>query len=173
MSTSTRPPRQVRTGVTQTGARKAGSKTPRSRAREFALQALYQVQVGGNEVAAVDAFTRELAGFHKADPAHYTVLLEGCSQQNAALDVLITPLLDRRMLEISPIEHAIMWIGAYELQHCLDVPWRVAINECVELAKEFGGTDGHKYINAVLNGLAAQLRPQEVQADRDAGLARG
>jgi N utilization substance protein B len=55
----------------------------------------------------------------------------------------------------------------------LDVPWRVAINECVELAKEFGGTDGHKYINAVLNGLAAQLRPQEVQADRDAGLARG
>jgi N utilization substance protein B len=77
------------------------------------------------------------------------------------------------MLEISPVEHAIMWIGAYELQQCLDVPWRVAINECVELAKEFGGTDGHKYINAVLNGLATQLRPQEVQADRDAGLARG
>jgi N utilization substance protein B len=77
------------------------------------------------------------------------------------------------MLEISPVEHAIMWIGAYELQHCVDVPWRVAINECVELAKEFGGTDGHKYINAVLNGLAAQLRPHEVKADRDAGLARG
>ena len=77
------------------------------------------------------------------------------------------------MLEISPVEHAIMWIGAYELQHCVDVPWRVAINECVELAKEFGGTDGHKYINAVLNGLATQLRPHEVKADRDAGLARG
>jgi N utilization substance protein B len=100
-------------------------------------------------------------------------LLEGCAQHSAALDVLITPLLDRRMLEISPVEHAIMWIGAYELQQCLDVPWRVAINECVELAKEFGGTDGHKYINAVLNGLAAQLRPQEVKTDRDAGLARG
>jgi N utilization substance protein B len=66
-----------------------------------------------------------------------------------------------------------MWIGAYELKQCLDVPWRVAINECVELAKEFGGTDGHKYINAVLNGLAVQLRPQEVQVDREAGLARG
>jgi N utilization substance protein B len=158
-----RPPRQVRTGTTLTGARKAGSKTPRSRSREFALQALYQVQV----------FTRELAGFHKADPDHYMALLEGCAQHSAALDVLITPLLDRRMLEISPVEHAIMWIGAYELQHCVDVPWRVAINECVELAKEFGGTDGHKYINAVLNGLAAQLRPQEVKADRDAGLARG
>ena len=151
-----RPPRQIRTGTTQTGARKAGSKTPRSRSREFALQALYQVQVGGNDVAAVDTFTRELAGFHKADPDHYMALLEGCAQHSAALDVLITPLLDRRKLE-----------------HCVDVPWRVAINECVELAKEFGGTDGHKYINAVLNGLAAQLRPHEVKADRDAGLARG
>lgn len=172
MSTAARPPRQTRTGLTQTGARKAGSKTPRSRSREFALQALYQVQVGGNDVAAVDAFTRELIGFHKADPDHYQVLLEGCAAHCASLDALITPFLDRRLPEISPIEHAVMWIGTYELQHCLDVPWRVAINECIELAKEFGGTDGHKYINAVLNGLAAQLRPQEVQADRDAGLAR-
>ncbi|NBX53916.1 MAG: transcription antitermination factor NusB [Betaproteobacteria bacterium] len=172
MSTSARPPRQSRTGLTQTGARKAGSKTPRSRSREFALQALYQVQVGGNDVAAVDAFTHELAGFHKADPVHYQVLLEGCAAQSVSLDALITPFLDRRMPDISPIEHAIMWIGTYELQHCGDVPWRVVINECVELAKEFGGTDGHKYINAVLNGLASQLRPLEVQADRDAGLAR-
>jgi N utilization substance protein B len=58
-----------------------------------------------------------------------------------------------------------MWIGAYELQHCLDVPWRVVLNECVELAKEFGGTDGHKYVNGVLNGLARQLREAEVAAD--------
>jgi hypothetical protein len=58
------------------------------------------------------------------------------------------PLLDRKMEEISPIEHAVMWIGAYEFQHCLDVPWRVVLNECIELAKEFGGTDGHKYVNA-------------------------
>ena len=164
-----RPPRQVRTGTTLTGARKAGSKTPRSRSREFALQALYQVQVGGNDVAAVDVFTRELAGFHKADPDHYMALLEGCAQHTAALDVLITPLLDRRMLEISPVEHAIMWIGAFELQHCVDVPWRVAINECVELAKEFGGTDGHKYVNGVLNGLAPVLRAAEVAADRQHG----
>jgi N utilization substance protein B len=76
------------------------------------------------------------------------------------------------MLEISPVEHAIMWIGAYELQQCLDVPWRVAINECVELAKEFGGTDGHKYVNAVLNGLAASLRPLEVAADKPAPAAQ-
>ena len=76
------------------------------------------------------------------------------------------PLLDRKLAEISPIEHGVMWIGAYELKHCLDVPWRVVLNECVELAKEFGGTDGHKYVNAVLNELAPRLRPAEVGADR-------
>jgi N utilization substance protein B len=70
------------------------------------------------------------------------------------------------MKEISPIEHAVMWIGVYEMQHCPDVPWRVVLNECIELAKEFGGTDGHKYVNAVLNGLAPELRALEVQADR-------
>ena len=82
------------------------------------------------------------------------------------LDALIVPLLDRKLAEISPIEHGVMWIGAYEFQHCLDVPWRVVLNECVELAKEFGGTDGHKYVNAVLNALAPQLRAAEVSADR-------
>jgi N utilization substance protein B len=75
-------------------------------------------------------------------------------------------MLDRPWGEISPIEHAVMWIGVYEMLHCLDVPWRVVINECVELAKEFGGTDGHKYVNAVLNGLAPQLRAAEVESDR-------
>jgi N utilization substance protein B len=150
-------------------ARKSTGKSARSRAREFALQALYQVLVGRNEPAAVDAFTRDLVGFHKADAAHYDALLHGCTDQAADLDALIEPLLDRKMAEISPIEHAVMWIGAYELQHCVDVPWRVALNECIELAKQFGGTDGHKYVNGVLNGLAPQLRAAEVAADRQHG----
>ena len=80
----------------------------------------------------------------------------------------VDPLLDRKFEEISPIEHGVMWIGVYEMKHCADVPWRVVLNECVELAKEFGGTDGHKYVNAVLNGLAPELRALEVQADRAA-----
>lgn len=163
-----RPPRQARKGLTSTGARKAASKSDRSRAREFALQGLYQSLVGGNALADVDAFTRDLAGFHKADSAHYDALLQGCIQGAAELDALITPQLDRPLAEISPIEHAVMWIGAYELQHCLDVPWRVVLNECIELAKEFGGTDGHKYVNAVLNGMAPGLRRHEVEADRAA-----
>ncbi len=165
-STEIRPPRQSRTGLTSTGARKAGSKSERSRAREFALQALYQKLVGKNEVADIDAFTRDLAGFSKSDAVHFDALLHGCTEQADELDALLTPLLDRKLAEISPIEHAVMWIGAYEFQHCLDVPWRVVLNECIELAKEFGGTDGHKYVNAVLNGLAPSLRAAEVAADR-------
>lgn len=164
--TGIRPPRQARTGVTSTGARKAGSKSERSRAREFALQALYQTLVGKNEVGDIDAFTRDLAGFSKSDSVHFDALLHGCTDEAAVLDALLLPLLDRRLSEISPIEHAVMWIGAYELKHCLDVPWRVVLNECVELAKEFGGTDGHKYVNAVLNGLAPTLREAEIAADR-------
>ncbi|MEY3923062.1 MAG: hypothetical protein RI915_709, partial [Pseudomonadota bacterium] len=143
---------------------KSASKSARSRAREFALQALYQVLVGKNEAADIDLFTRDLSGFHKADSAHYDALLYGCSEQAADLDKLILPLLDRSMAEISPIERAVMWIGVFEMKHCLDVPWRVSLNECIELAKEFGGTDGHKYVNAVLEGLAPQLRSHEVQA---------
>lgn len=170
---SARPPRQSRTGVTATGARKAAGKSNRSRAREFALQALYQHLVGGNEASAIDTFTRDLAGFHKADSAHYDALLHGCIAEATELDALIVPLLDRKLAEISPIERGVMWIGAYEFRHCLDVPWRVVINECIELAKEFGGTDGHKYVNAVLNGLAPTLRAAEVEADKASGKARG
>ena len=150
-------PTAKRPGVTSTGARKASAKSNRSRAREFALQALYQHLVGRNEAAAIDAFTRDLTGFHKADAAHYDALLHGCIETSAELDALITPLLDRKMTEISPIEHA-----------CLDVPWRVVLNECIELAKEFGGTDGHKYVNGVLGGLAPKLRADEVAADKAA-----
>ena len=152
--------------------RKAAAKSNRTRAREFALQALYQHLVGRNEASAIDAFTRDLTGFNKADAAHYDALLHGCVAEAETLDAQITPLLDRKLAEISPIEHAIMWIGAYEMRHCLDVPWRVVINECIELAKSFGGTDGHKYVNGVLNGLAPELRAAEVEADRASGKAR-
>jgi N utilization substance protein B len=136
---------------------------------EFALQALYQHLVGRNDADAIDIFTRDLAGFSKADTAHYDALMHGCIDQAIDLDALILPFLDRPFEEISPIEHSVMWIGAYEFKHCLDVPWRVVINECIELAKEFGGTDGHKYVNGVLNGLASELRAREVQADIASG----
>jgi transcription antitermination protein NusB len=148
--------------------RRASARAARTKARGFAVQALYQVLVGKNPAEDVDLFTRELSGFNKADTVHFDALLHGCADQAAELDALILPLLDRKMAELSPIEHAVLWIGAYELKHCIDIPWRVVINECIELAKSFGGTDGHKYVNAVLNGLAPQLRALEVQADQAA-----
>ena len=145
-------------------ARKAPAKSARSRAREFALQALYQHLVGQNAPEDIDGFTRDLSGFHKADSVHYDALLHGCIEEQDDLDHLIRPLLDHSLGEISPIERGVLWIGAYELRHCLEVPWRVVLNECIELAKSFGGTDGHKYVNAVLHGLAPQLRAAEVAA---------
>jgi transcription antitermination protein NusB len=145
--------------------RKAADKSARTRAREFALQALYQHLVGQNPAEDIDLFTRDLSGFHKADSAHYDALLHGCIAEAVELDSAITPLLDRPLAEISPIERGVLWIGAYEFRHCVDVPWRVVINECIELAKAFGGTDGHKYVNGVLNQLAPQWRPLEVTAD--------
>ncbi|MSQ57319.1 MAG: transcription antitermination factor NusB [Limnohabitans sp.] len=154
------------TSPAQPANKRASVKAGRSRARVFAVQALYQFIVGRNDTDDINLFTRELSGFHKADSAHYDALLFGCTQHAPQLDELIKPLLDRKIEEISPIEHAIMWMGSYELQNCLDIPWRVVINESIELAKEFGGTDGHKYVNAVLNGLAPRLRPQEVEHDR-------
>lgn len=148
------------------GLRKATNKSARTRAREFAVQALYQHLVGADDAAGIDAFTRELSGFHKSDSAHFDALLHGCIEESADLDALIAPHLDRPLGEISPIERAVMWIGAYEMLHCLDVPWRVVINESVELAKSFGGTDGHKFVNGVMNTIAPKLRQAEVEADR-------
>ena len=145
--------------------RKATEKSARTRAREFAVQALYQLVVGGNSPESVDAFTRDLTGFHKADSAHYDALLHGCAAQQADLDAAIAPALDRKLAEISPIERVVLWIGVYEFKHCADVPWRVVINECIELAKSFGGPDGHKYVNGVLNQLAPALRGPEVARD--------
>ena len=166
-----RPP-QTRTGLTDTGVKKAADKSARTRAREFALQGLYQFLVGRNEPADIDAFTRDLIGFHKADAAHFDALLHGCMAEGPGiLDGHILPLLDRTMAEISPVEHAVMWIGSYELLHCPDVPFRVVINECIELAKAFGGTDGHKYVNGVLHRLAPNLRSMET-AHHEGGSSR-
>lgn len=149
-----------------TTRKKIPGKTGRSRAREFVVQALYQHLVGRQDAAAIDQFTRALTGFHKGDSAHFDAVFHGCVEQAAALDALITPHLDRTWREISPIEHACMWIGVYELKYCPDVPWRVVLNECIELAKSFGGTDGHRYVNGILHALASTLRPLEVQRDQ-------
>jgi transcription antitermination protein NusB len=144
---------------------KTAARAARTKAREFAIQALYQHRVGQQAMDDIDEFTRNLQGFSKADSVHYDALFRGCVDSANMLDDLIAPYLDRPWQEISPIEHVIMWLGTYELQHCMDVPWRVVLNEYIEQAKAFGGTDGHKYVNGILNKLAPQIRAAEVAAD--------
>ena len=98
----------------------------------------------------------------------FDVLLHGCARESVALDATLARHADRKTSELSPVEHGILLIGAYELAHSADVPYKVAINEAVELAKTFGGTDGHKYVNGVLDKAALELRPAEVAAARAA-----
>ncbi|MBK1614161.1 N utilization substance protein B [Rubrivivax gelatinosus] len=150
-----------------TAARKrAASKSSRRRSREIALQGLYEWLISGAEAATIDAHMREQDGFDKCDRAHFDALLHGCITEASALDAVLSRHVDRKTSLLSPVEHAVLMIGAYELTHCIEVPYRVAINEAVELAKSFGGTDGHKYVNGVLDKAAAELRPAEVAQRR-------
>jgi N utilization substance protein B len=147
-------------------ARRAAPKSARRRARELAMQGLYQWLLSGEDAAAVAAHIRDMDGFAKCDRAHFDALLHGGIEQAAALDAVLARHVDRKTTLLSPVEHALLMIGVYELMHCLDIPYRVAINEAVELAKAFGGTDGHKYVNGVLDRCAAELRPAEARPTR-------
>ena len=142
--------------------------SPRRRAREFVLQGLYQRQLSGNAPAAIRAQLTEATGFAKADPEYFDALWTGVIADYDALVESFAPLLDRRAAALSPIERAILAIGAWELAHRFEIPFRVVINEAVELAKSYGGTDGHKYVNGVLDKLAATLRAAELDAARQA-----
>jgi N utilization substance protein B len=148
------------------GQRTSPARAARRRAREQALQGLYAWLVAGGDAAVVDAHVREQPGFEQVDASHFDALLHGCVAEAAALDTALQKHLDRPSRSLSPVEHAALLIGAWELAHCIDIPYRVVINEAVELAKTFGGTDGHKYVNGVLDRTAADLRPVEVQAAR-------
>jgi N utilization substance protein B len=147
----------------------AGHTARRRRAREVALQGLYQWLLAGEDVAGIDAHLREQEDFTDVDLVHYDALLGGCIREAAALDAMLARHVDRKTSQLSPVEHAALMIGAYELAHCIDVPYRVVINEAVELAKRFGGTDGHKFVNGVLDKTAGDLRTVEVQARRAGG----
>jgi N utilization substance protein B len=144
------------------------AKSQRRRARELALQGVYQWLIAGGEPQAIDEQLREHEGYDKCDSVHFDALLRGSIESAATLDAALARHVDRKTSELSPVEHAVLMLGAYELAHCLDIPYKVAINEAVELAKAFGGTDGHRYVNGVLDKVAADLRPVEVGAARQA-----
>ena len=137
------------------------SRTPRHRAREFALQGIYEWLLNNEDAGAIEAHIREAHGFDKADAEHFDSLLYGVIRGVAELRAGVSPLIDRPLDQLSPVEHAALLIGAFELKNHLEIPYKVVINEAVELTKSFGGIDGHKYVNGVLDKLAATLRSAE------------
>jgi N utilization substance protein B len=139
--------------------RASGGRSPRRRARELAVQGLYEWQVARADAGVVDAHMRESEDFTRCDSAHFDALLHGCIDGAADIDAQLARHVDRPTSQLSPVEHAVLMLGVYELRHCIDVPYRVVINEAVELAKAFGGTDGHRYVNGVLDKLEASARP--------------
>jgi len=138
-------------------------KTDRRRAREFVLQGLYQWQLAKTEPAVIARNLSEARGFDKIDSEYFTTLLEGTIAAAPELEQTIAPYLDREFVRLSPVERGILLLASYELTSQPEVPYRAVINEAVELAKSFGGTDGHKFVNGVLDKLAAKLRPGEMR----------
>lgn len=133
------------------------------KARRFAVQGIYEWQMSGNPVHEIEARTRADNAMHKVDIGYYHELLTQAISQREQLDEILIPALDRELSALDGVELATLRLGVYELQHHLEIPYRVVLDEAIELAKHFGGADSHKYINGVLDRVAAQLRQAEKQ----------
>jgi len=140
------------------GERTATRTSARRRAREIALQALYAWKLAGGEVLAQ---AKTLEGWVRCDREFATELIEEVVRQSDALEGLIAPHLDRSPASLSPVERVVLLIGTYELAQCPETPFKVVLNEAIELGRSFGGTDGHKFVNGVLEKLARELRAGE------------
>jgi N utilization substance protein B len=140
------------------------AKSQRHRARELAVQGIYEWRLSGKSAVEIEKATRDEKSLGRYDTEFFGQLLRGAIAQQEMLSAQIAPHLDRAVNELSPVEFAVVLLGAYELTQHPEVPYRVVINEAVELAKTFGGSDGHKFVNGVLDKLAAQVRAAEVAA---------
>lgn len=143
-------------------APKPRAKNPRHRSRELVVQGVYQWRLSGADHAQLKQQTSEEKSTGRYDREFYSTLLAGVLSRHEELEAVLAPHLDRKVNELSPVELAVLLLGAYELTRLPDTPYRVIINEAVELAKTYGGTDGHKFVNGVLDKLAAQVRAAEV-----------
>jgi N utilization substance protein B len=135
------------------------SRGTRRASRSLVVQGIYQWLVAAEDAGAIDAFLREQEAYQRCDQDYFNVCLHGVLRDADTLRERFVGQLDRPIVELSPVEHAILLLATFEFLHAPEVPYRVVINEAVELGKSFGGTDGHKYINGVLDKLATELRP--------------
>jgi len=142
------------------------SALPRSHARRAAVQALYQALVNDQvpEKDALDFVTAENSD--KMDMKYFTILVDGVSEELETLDSELAYAVDRNLSEIDPVESSVLRLAVYEFIHRPEVPYRVVLNEAVELAKAFGGEKGHKYVNGVLDKMGSKLRETEYKASK-------
>jgi len=140
---------------------KAANKSPRHRARELALQGIYQWRITAGDAERIEKQIQSEKNIGRFDKELFSRLLRGSLGRQAELESMFIPYLDRPIEELSPVEYAVLLLGTFELASNLEVPYKVAINEAVELAKTFGGIDGHKFVNGVLDKLASKLRAVE------------
>ncbi len=141
-------------------------KTRRRIAREFVLQGLYQWRVAGGSASAIEQQLRESETFKHVDEKHFSQVLKGVLDDVESLDQHIQQGLDRPSNQLSPVEYAILLLSTFELIHHAEIPYRAIINEAIELARTYGGSDGYKYVNGVLDKLAIRLRAVEIEAQR-------
>lgn len=144
----------------------SAAKSQRHRARELALQGVYEWRLSGKGAGQIEQATLAEKSLGRYDTEFFGQLLRGVVAAHEGLGSLISPHLDRKLDELSPVEYSVLLLGAYELTQHPEIPYRVVINEAVELAKTFGGSDGHKFVNGVLDKLATQVRAAEVGASR-------
>jgi transcription antitermination protein NusB len=133
----------------------------RSLARRLALQALYQIQINPLPWQDVQVQFAADPEAERVDRDYFRQLIEAIAPNREALDVRLSVLSEIPPQELDPIEHAVLWLGLHELQSCPELPYRVALAEAVQLTKQFGATDGHKFVNAVLDRAAKESRPHE------------
>ena len=152
---------------------RAPERGARYHARALALQGLYGWLLAGGTAEAIAAQLLTQEQQAKVDVVFFREILSGTMAAADALRAAFAGCIDRPVAALSPVEHAVLLLGAYELQHRPEIPYRVAINEAIELAKSFGGTDGFRYVNGVLDKLAARLRGVEIAAAGESGGRRG
>jgi transcription antitermination protein NusB len=136
----------------------------RRKARKFALQAIYQWQLSGNDLTDIEQQFIDDNDFSKVDGDYFRELLYQVVANVEEIDEMIQPKLDRKFSEVNPVEKSVLRLSSYELMKRIDVPYRVVINEALELAKTFGATDGHKYVNGILDKVARETRSAEMNA---------
>ncbi|MDE2420543.1 MAG: transcription antitermination factor NusB [Gammaproteobacteria bacterium] len=155
---------QQPTGINDSKSKNPTTFAAKRKSRRFAMQGIYEWLLTNNPVHEIEARTRAENHMNKTDVVYYHELLTQTIAANESLDEILDPVIDRELEALNVVERAILLLGAYEMRNRLEVPYAIVIDEGIELAKHFGATDSHKYVNGVLDKLARQLRPEEFAA---------